>query len=204
MAAPYAWTVLWPGLAQLWLRGQWSGLLVAVAFAAAVNVLLTTTFLWPGVIGSDGAALVFNSVGIVAVLCFWGASVVSTWRRLPRLQPGADARGDDALFLRAQTEYLRGHWYEAEKLLLGLLQDSPRDADAHLLLATLYRHTRRYDEAQARLTLLQGLEGAAKWLFEIDEERRRIAEAPAAETTSSDATDSRGETPQPGTASKAA
>jgi len=175
MGMPYGWTILWPGLARLWLRGQWRGLFIALAFSGLVNGLLVTTFLWPRVIGSDRLAAVFNIIGWFIVLCFWGASVWTTWRLLPRLQPGADARGDDALFLRAQTEYLRGHWYEAEKLLARMLQESPRDADAHLMLASLYRHTRRYDDARQRLALVEHLEGGAKWLFEVDEERRRMA-----------------------------
>jgi hypothetical protein len=47
--------------------------------------------------------------------------------------------------------------------------------DAHLLLAALYRHTRRYEEARQRLDLIERLEHGARWLFEIDEERRRLA-----------------------------
>jgi tetratricopeptide (TPR) repeat protein len=177
MGIPYSWTILWPGLARLWLRGQWGGLATALLFTGMVNGLLVTTFLWPRVIGTAHTALVFNIVGWFTVLCFWGASVWTTWTLLPRWQPGADARGDDSLFLRAQTEYLKGHWYEAEKLLEQMLQASPRDADAHLMLSTLYRHTRRYDEARRGLEVLERLAGGAKWLFEIHEERRRLAHA---------------------------
>ena len=173
---PNAWTVVWPGLSRLWLRGQWRGLALAMGFAAALNGLLVATFLWPRLIGTDSWSVVFSALGWPALLCFWGASVWNTWRLLPRLQPGADAHGDDALFLRAQTEYLRGHWYEAEKLLVRLLADSPRDADAHLLLASLFRHTRRYEEAQRQWDLLERLDNGARWLFEIDEERRRLAD----------------------------
>jgi tetratricopeptide (TPR) repeat protein len=178
MGTAYSWTILWPGLARLWLRGQWGGLGIALLFAALLNGLLVTTFLWPRVIGTNDAAVVFNIVGWFVVLCFWGASVWTTWHLLPRLKPGADARGDDTLFLRAQTEYLKGNWYDAERLLEQLLGESPRDADAHLLLAGLYRHTRRYDEARQRLDSLERLDGGAKWLFEIDEERRRLASLP--------------------------
>ena len=47
-------------------------------------------------------------------------------------------------------EYLRGNWLEAESLLQRLIRESARDFDVHLLLATLYRRTRRYDEASSR------------------------------------------------------
>jgi tetratricopeptide (TPR) repeat protein len=173
---PHAWTLVWPGLARLWLRGQWQGLGIAVLFAGLLNGLIVTTFLWPRTIGNEQSAVVLNIVGWFVVVCFWGASFWTTWHHLPRWRPGADARGDDALFLQAQTEYLQGHWYDAEQLLTRMLSDSPRDADAHLLLAALYRHTRRYQEARQRLDLIERLEHGARWLFEIDEERRRLAD----------------------------
>jgi tetratricopeptide (TPR) repeat protein len=172
---PYAWTLCWPGLARLWLRGQWQGLGIALLFGSLLNGLIVTTFLWPRVIGSEAGSAVFNVLGWFVVVCFWGASFWTTWRFLPRWQPGAETRGDDALFLRAQTQYLQGHWYDAEQLLERLLRDAPRDADAHLLLAGLYRHTQRYEEARQRLALIEHLEHGARWLFEIDEERRRLA-----------------------------
>ncbi len=174
MIPPYAWTVLWPGLSRLWLRGQWRGLAIAIGFALLLNGLIITTFLWPRIIGTEHAAVVVNSLGWFVVLCFWGASTWTAWHLLPRLQPGADVRGDDALFLEAQHEYLKGNWYGAEQRLQRMLIDSPRDADAHLLLATLYRHTRRYDEARRVLDFLLRIDGGAKWLFEIGEEHRRI------------------------------
>ncbi len=201
MVPPYAWTVLWPGLARLWLRGHWPGLATALLFGGLLNGLIVTTFLWPRIIGSDGAAAMVNVVGWFVVLCFWGASAWTSWRLLPRLQPGADARGDDALFLQAQHEYLRGNWYGAEQLLQRLLADSPRDADAHLLLSTLYRHTRRYDDAQKVLDFLLRIDGGAKWLFEIREEHRRIA---LQQERDSEEPDHEGETSDLGPASKAA
>ena len=175
-AASHQWTVFWPGLSRLWLRGEGSGLLAAVLFGLVVNSLLITTFVWPRLLGTEGTTQVFNLLGWFAVLCFWGVSVVSTWRLLPRLLPGADSRGDDALFMRAQHEYLKGHWFEAEKLLLKLLEQSPRDADALVILAGLYRRTERYEEAERQLILLEHLEGGGKWLFEIDTERRLLAQ----------------------------
>jgi hypothetical protein len=176
MLAPHTWTILWPGLSRLWLRGDIAGLGIACMFAAMLNGLLITTFLWPRIIGTGDAVVVFNIVGWFVVLCFWGASAWTAWRIMPQLRPNVDTHGDDALLLRAQTEYLRGHWYEAEKLLAQMLRASPRDADAHLLMASLYRHTRRYDEARKALAWLEHLEGGAKWRFEIGEERRRLAD----------------------------
>jgi hypothetical protein len=170
----YAWTVAWPGLARLWLRGDWAGLGTAMLFAAVVNGAIVTTCLWPALVGLEGPSVVFSAAVWMTVLCFWGASCWSSWRALPRLQPGGDARGDDALFLKAQTEYLRGHWYDAEQLLQRMLQEAPRDAEAHLLLATLYRHTERWEEARQRLRVVERLQGGSRWLFEVAEEERRL------------------------------
>lgn len=183
MTARAAWTLLWPGLARLWLRGQWQGLVIAVGFGVALNTLLVTTFLWPRLIGGATEGAIFNGTLGCMVLCFWGASVYKTWHLLPRLASGADTRGDDALFLRAQTEYLRGNWYDAEKLLGRLLSESPRDADAQLLLASLYRQTSRFDEARKTLAHLERLDGGGKWLFEIHEERRRLSSSVSSDET---------------------
>lgn len=175
-ATSYRWTVLWPGLAGLWLRGQGGGLATALAFAVVVNILLITTFLWPRLLGTVGSTTVFNFLGWFAVLCFWGVSLHSAWRRLPRLLPGADARGDDALLVQAQHAYLKGHWYDAEKHLRRLLDDSPRDVDACLMLTGVYRRTQRLAEAEQLLQLVECMPGCGKWLFEIDQERRLLAQ----------------------------
>ena len=37
---------LWPGLPQVWLRGSWVGLTLAVGFTALANVLLAATLVW--------------------------------------------------------------------------------------------------------------------------------------------------------------
>ena len=38
---------LWPGLPRLWLRGDWLSLGAAVAFGAALNLVLVSSFVWP-------------------------------------------------------------------------------------------------------------------------------------------------------------
>jgi tetratricopeptide (TPR) repeat protein len=172
----YRWTLLWPGLSRLWLRGDGLSLAVAILFAVIVNTLLLSTFVWPAFFGSLAQTTFVNSVGWLTVLCLWSVSVVTTGKLLPRWLPGADTHGDDRLLQRAQTAYLQGNWYDAEKHLIELLEQSPRDADAHLMLAALYRRTRRHDEAQRHLDLLERINGGGKWLFEIDQERRLLAQ----------------------------
>jgi predicted Zn-dependent protease len=75
------------------------------------------------------------------------------------------------LFQRAQAEYLKGSWYEAEAVLEQLLRIRADDAEARLMLATLLRHTRRIDEAGQQLRILERLDAAGPWMVEIRRER---------------------------------
>ena len=137
-------TCFWPGLPRLWCRGEWSSLAAAVAFGAALNLVLVSSFVWPELLPSS--LVLAGWLLVLAACCHFGdASRIAV---LPELL--CTARVDDrGLFIRAQGEYLQGHWFEAEASLQQLLRRSPRDVDAGLMLATLYRHTRRYDEALA-------------------------------------------------------
>jgi hypothetical protein len=105
---------LWPGLPQVWLRGSYVGLALAIGFTALANVLLVATLAW------------------------------DEW--LP------------------------------QRTLLELLRHDGRDAEARLLLATLWRHEGRFDAASDQLDRLARLETATPWRQEIEWERERIAE----------------------------
>jgi cytochrome c-type biogenesis protein CcmH/NrfG len=78
------------------------------------------------------------------------------------------------LFVRAQTEYLKGHWFEAETLLGQLLEEQDSDVDAQLMLATLYRRTRRVEDGQSKLKVLERMDGAEKWALEMAREREML------------------------------
>jgi hypothetical protein len=162
-------TCLWPGLAPLWWRGQWSGLVAAIAFAAGLNLLLTATFVWPAWFASPAPAL-----GWVALIGVWLVACWRNWHKLPTLVDDRIDAPAQALFVQAQTEYLKGNWYDAEKLLQQLFHRRPRDIEGLLLQATLLRHTRRLDDARQTLDRLERLNGAARWYSEIAQERQRI------------------------------
>ena len=98
--------------------------------------------------------------------------MVTRWRNR-----GGDAAGPADPFGKAAEQYLKGNWFETECILAGLLRRDPRDVDAGLMLATLYRHTRRLDEAAERLDQLERLDEGVKWALEINRERRWLAEA---------------------------
>jgi len=76
----------------------------------------------------------------------------------------------DTLFIQAQSEYLRGHWEEATGLLVRQIRKNPRDVEARLLLATLFRHTREYEKAKVELANAQKFDEAIEWRIEIDRE----------------------------------
>lgn len=163
---------LWPGLPQLWLAGAWSGLALAIGFAALLNLLLLTSLLWTEWV--EGA---FRFAGWTAVAVLWSVSAVTGWRwsRQHSVRRGGSRQED--LFPRALGEYLRGNWYEAEAACKTSLRRVPGDVQARLLLATLLRRTRRWPEARQHLETLKRLESAATWEFEIANEEQRLGEA---------------------------
>ncbi len=162
-------TCCWPGLPRLWLCGDWFSLLVAIAFGGVLNLLLVSACMRPDWLPWPANLLAWLSVG-----GFWIVSAARAHRNLPELYKPLHVADDRGLFLKAQSEYLQGHWFEAENALNQLLRQSRRDIDARLMLATMYRHTRRYEAATAELGLIEQIEGAEKWQSEIASERRLV------------------------------
>lgn len=177
---------LWPGLARLWMRGDWSALLLAIGFSLLLNVALISTFVWPEWIGAGFNTVVWPVLAAVWAICCW-----STWQQREELFvppagiPGTPAKTDsasyDRLYIEAQSEYLKGKPAAAEVLLERQLQRYPRDAASRLMLATLLRRTGRWSEAVGQLDELEKLDQALQWRFEILQERRWIAEESAAD-----------------------
>lgn len=165
---PWA-TYLWPGLPQLWLQGAWSGLALALAAAGLLDVLLLSTLVWiewfePWMVklGWLFAAGLWAGSAITAARCRRSGNALGT---------GTSVEG---LFRKAQGEYLQGDYFQAEATLNETLALNERDAEARLLLATLLRHTKRYDEAESQIRQLSRLETAARWHIEITSERARL------------------------------
>jgi len=159
-------TVVWPGLPQIWLRGEWSGLMLAGGFSALLNLAVVATWGWTELLSPPLRVLAWGGV-----VLFWTVSIVTSIVQMPRLLrvPAMDVSED--LFRTAQGEYLRGNWFEAELALNRLLEHDPADVDAHLMLAALLRRIGQADEASQRLRRLATLEGAGKWQLEIARER---------------------------------
>jgi hypothetical protein len=166
----------WPGLPHLWTRGSWSALAVAVAVGALLNLALLATFVWTELLAEGLRKSLW-----LGLLIGWPAAALfsAAWlrRQVGRERPDAPGETGGATLEEAQGHYLKGNWFEAERVLGILLRRNTRDLEARLLLATMYRHTRRFDEAARQLDSLGRCEGAEKWEWEICRERELLAEA---------------------------
>ena len=164
---------LWPGLPQIWKRGTWIGLAMAVGFAVLVNLSLMTSLIWSELTGSGMRIVSWALVGLI-----WLASAVASYgwnrndavrRQDPDPKPGQEAPLADGL-----QYYLQKNWFEAERVFRRLLRRNSRDTDARLMLVGLLRHTERFEEATIQLQRLTRIEGSEKWDLEIQQEQRML------------------------------
>lgn len=164
-------TCLWPGLSELWVRGRWTGLVWALGFTLLLNAALVSKGVWPEL----GNVWVRSGLWYF-VLGFW--LINAGWMGF-RIASGSWDAIDatiDQLYQSAQTAYLKGQWYQSEAVLLRLLRREPDDAEALLLLATLKRHTKQFDEAHGTLEKLERLDASRRWWFEIHREKQLLAD----------------------------
>jgi hypothetical protein len=161
----------WPGLPSAWHLGDLRGLVVSVVFGWALTLALASTFIWPLWI----QPLVRGALwaGIVG---YWVVeSVRANWSFGDRI--AHQSVGLSKEFLNAQQAYLEGNWFDAEALLLEIIDRKPRDAEALLMLVGVLRHTHRWQAALRRLSQLEYLESASVWRYEISREKQLIQAA---------------------------
>jgi hypothetical protein len=163
---------LWPGFPQLSGGGSWRALGVAALAAAGLNLALLATLVWEEFLGQGLRSGLWMTVGLL-----WVASAVASFGRTGRPAAGGYANRTEDGFPSALDYYLKGNWFEAERVLGGLLRQNTRDVEARLMLATLLRHTGRRDEAAVQLDLLGQLDGTERWQWEICRERELLAES---------------------------
>ncbi len=160
-------TLLWPGLAELWVVGRWSALAVALVAAIAVDVLLLLTVGWSELVGPSLRMALWGGFGVLWVITVgWS---LRRWRN--------SSNTSDDSFPIALDHYLCGDYYQAERVLGGLLRRDIRDIEARLMLATLFRHTGRLTEAAEELDTLGRYEGAVRWKWEVAREREFLTRA---------------------------
>lgn len=166
----------WPGLPGLWYRGRWSSLMVAIGFSLLLNLAIISSFIWTEVFFDKG----FPAFAWPVLLMFWAATAWLAFQNLPDVMSVKTRTQQtvfehpDTLFIDARSEYLKGHWQQAEGLLLRSLLQTPRDIEARLMLATLYRHTRQFDNATAQLDTIGDFDESATWRPELLRERKLL------------------------------
>jgi hypothetical protein len=164
-------TLVWPGLPQLWFAGSWAGLAMAAGFAAVLNLGIVTSRLWTELLSPESQTLIWLAAGGI-----WTASAALSARWVAGLRMAGPSAVDEDLFNAAQNEYLKGNWYEAEAALNRLLDRNIVDVEARLMLASLLRRTGRRDEAATQLSRLSRTDGAERWHLEIGRLKQQIAD----------------------------
>jgi len=165
-------TLVWPGMPWLWLRGSFAGLLLALAFAVALDVAVFTTWIWSELVDFRLSLAVWTGTAVV-----WLIATVSALTGFPPPIPQGRDAATDALFVKARDAYLARDWLAAETKLRAVLDLSPTDGEAQLLLATLLRRVGRLEEAAAAFETLSRSDAGAPWLPAIARELERIASA---------------------------
>ncbi len=182
---------LWPGLPQLARDGNWAALAFAVTAAALLNAVLLETWFW-----TDALAPAVRIICWVFLGAAWSIGI-GYWAWVDRPgHPGhplagrgsaaASEKAGGKVFDEALEDYLKGNWFEAERKLNLLLRRDEHDLEARLLMATLLRHAKRFDDATHQLNLLVRLDGAERWALEIHREGELLAEARRRTITSMD------------------
>ncbi len=164
----------WPGLLNLWYRGEIYSLAISFLFATILNIALLGTFVWPEwlavwFVRSLWALLAFSALWSFATSFFSKSG-------LQHCLPSVEC---DGLFAEAQSDYLKGQYFEAEATLHRILATGCEDVEAAFLLASILRRTGRFRQALDCLERLERLDSSRYWLQEIADERRRCEVSPA-------------------------
>jgi hypothetical protein len=161
----------WPGYRGIVQYGHWTFLVIALLFALLLDVFLVVNFYWTAMITTGQRNILLIIFFVSWIVLF---SVATLRSRFLNAMSTIDKK--DETFREVIIRYLRGDWFGTESLILPLIKKNPRDIEMLLLLATLYRHTQRYNEALEILDKLSLFENAEHWFPEMETERKLIAE----------------------------
>lgn len=164
---------LWPGAGGVYRQGRWSFLTIALVFGFVLCTVVSINFYWSELLTGTLRWGTYIMLGFLWLVLSGQSTRLEKRCNTLRLPPPPNKD----VFLDAQQHYLQGNWFEAECCLNILIQKNPWDIEAMLMLATLYRHKERYDEAENLLRELERLEDATRWKFEIRTEKRKLIAA---------------------------
>ncbi len=160
---------VWPGLPHIWSSGSWSALGVAAIAAVMLSAATVCSFGWTELMTPAMRKVVWALLGAV-----WCMAAIVSAVKLRHEAAKDEAGGCENPFGRAVDLYLKGDYYQVERVLNKLLRENARDLDARMMLATVLRHTGRYGEAWKQLDQLVCFDGAEKWELEIQRERELL------------------------------
>ncbi|MDR1960363.1 MAG: hypothetical protein LBQ54_15230 [Planctomycetaceae bacterium] len=160
----------WPGARGIVRYGQWSFLTIALMFSLISCAMILVHVHWTGLLPPKMQKASYVAYGLTwLALSVMSSKIERKIRKRHQVPPP-----EKDIFHDAQMHYLQGNWFETECCLNMLLKRNPRDADALLMLATLFRRTLRIDEAVHLMKRLDLLEERAAWKQEIRQEKRQI------------------------------
>lgn len=174
---------LWPGLPGLWQRGRARSLGIALAFSMLLNGTIWATVWRPA-----GTSNVLITLAWTQVLAFWLVSAWNSHRQLKQWSALPKSQQLDDWFRKAQSDYLKGHWLDAEAQLRRVLTCAPGDVQARLLLVSVFERAGRKVEAAEQLRELALQPGSEAWHVEREQLARRvngIADGESADETTS-------------------
>lgn len=160
---------VWPGLAQVWSGQEVLGLILAVLFAATLNLSLITRFVW-----TEAFAPGWSQFFLALAVMTWSAAFAYTLWWIWRCHPERYRIEIDRLFREALELYLQGKWNDSRRRLERVLDLDETDADALMQLGTLYVRSNRPELARRAFRQCLELEGGAKWRWEIDRALTRL------------------------------
>jgi len=162
---------VWPGLAQIWSGQDVLGMILAVGFAATLNLALVSRYIWTEAF-SPGWSAFFMALAAVS----WAASLGYTLWWVWLCHPERHKVEIDKLYREATEFYLQGRWNEARKRLEQILARDETDADALMQLGTLFVKTEQPALARRSFRQCLELEAGVKWRWEIQQALSRLGE----------------------------
>ena len=139
--------------------------LLAVTF----HLALAATILWPEWLSPGERGLLWSGLGVA-----WLTGVAWSYQFVRKVDQKKQRRSSQDVFPEALRAYLQGNLAQAESFVREILKECPRDVEAALLLATIWRRRNHVDAAEKLLKNLARLEIATPWLWEIDRELVRL------------------------------
>jgi cytochrome c-type biogenesis protein CcmH/NrfG len=163
---------IWPGLAQIWSGQEVLGLLLALLFAATLNLAVVSRWIW-----NEAFATGWSDFLATLALGSWLASLGYTVWWVGLCHPDRHRQEIERLFREAHEAYLQGRWTESKRRIEQILARDETDADAFMQLGSVY--VRIQQPSLARHAFLQCLQlkGGMKWRWEIQQALVRLRES---------------------------